>query len=245
MKKGDTSLTREAILLAASRVVVEAGISGMTLEAVAWEAGVSKGGLLYHFPSKEALISGMIERLIEGFAGLLEQELEREKGSGSGGWLPAYATATFAEDRRHLEIGAALLAAVAENPALVDPLHRGFEDWQWRAERNGIDPAVGTLVRLAADGLFFAEMFGFAPPEGRLRERVLEALLFYLLALALKQQVPLEIAYAIWSGLGTVGAVAAGILLWHESLNLAGVVGIVLIIAGVTALNLFSGTFAH
>jgi AcrR family transcriptional regulator len=177
MKKRDTSMTREAILRAASRVVVEGGISGMTLEAVAREAGVSKGGLLYHFPSKEALISGMIGRLIEGFTSLLGRELEGERGSENGRWLRAYARATFAEDRRHLEIGAALLAAVAEDPTLMDPLHRGFEDWQRRAERDGTDPAVGTLVRLAADGLFFAEMFGFAPPEGRLRQRVLEALL--------------------------------------------------------------------
>jgi small multidrug resistance pump len=67
---------------------------------------------------------------------------------------------------------------------------------------------------------------------------------FYLLALALKQR-PLGIAYAIWSGLGTAGAVVAGILIWRESLNPTGVVGIVLIIIGVAMLNLFSGASAH
>jgi small multidrug resistance pump len=67
---------------------------------------------------------------------------------------------------------------------------------------------------------------------------------FYFLALALKQ-IPLGVAYAIWSGLGTAGAVIAGILLWRESLTLAGVAGIVLIIAGVILLNLFSGVSAH
>jgi small multidrug resistance pump len=67
---------------------------------------------------------------------------------------------------------------------------------------------------------------------------------FYFLALALKQ-IPLGVAYAIWSGLGTAGAVVAGVLLWRESLTLAGVAGIVLIIAGVILLNLFSGVSAH
>jgi AcrR family transcriptional regulator len=157
--------------------VAEGGVSGMTLEAVAREADVSKGGLLYHFPSKEALISGMIRRLIEGFRDALGRELAREGGSTSGRWSRAYVRASFAEDRWYLEVGAGLLAAVAEDPALLDPLRRGFEDGQRWAERDGIDPSVGTLVRLAADGLFFAEVFGFAPPEGRLRERVLEALL--------------------------------------------------------------------
>jgi small multidrug resistance pump len=69
-------------------------------------------------------------------------------------------------------------------------------------------------------------------------------LTFYFLGLALKQ-IPLGVAYAIWSGLGTAGAVIAGILLWRESLTLAGVAGIVLIIAGVILLNLFSGVSAH
>jgi AcrR family transcriptional regulator len=176
MERRGTSSTREAILRAADRVVVEVGVSGMTLEAVAREAGVSKGGLLYHFPSKEALISGMIERLIEGFTDALERELEEGDADG-GRWLRAYARASFGEDRWYLEVSAGLLSAVAEDPALLDPLRRGFEGWQRRAERDGVDPAVGTLVRLAADGLFFDEVLGFAPPEGRLREQVLEALL--------------------------------------------------------------------
>jgi small multidrug resistance pump len=64
---------------------------------------------------------------------------------------------------------------------------------------------------------------------------------FYLLAQALKQ-IPLGIAYAIWSGLGTAGAVVAGMLLWRESLNLTGGIGILLIIIGVILLNIFSGT---
>ncbi len=66
----------------------------------------------------------------------------------------------------------------------------------------------------------------------------------FLLALALKQ-IPLGVAYAIWSGLGTAGAVVAGMLLWRESLNLVGIVGILFIIAGVVLLNIFSGVSAH
>jgi AcrR family transcriptional regulator len=52
MEVRGSSSTRENILRAANLVVVEEGVSRMTLEAVAREAGVSKGGLLYHFPSK-------------------------------------------------------------------------------------------------------------------------------------------------------------------------------------------------
>jgi small multidrug resistance pump len=93
---------------------------------------------------------------------------------------------------------------------------------------------VGTVALKASDG--FARLGPSVVVVGY-------GLSFYLLALALKQ-IPLGVAYAIWSGLGTAGAVVAGILLWRESLNLAGV-GILLIIAGVVLLNVFSGASAH
>ena len=64
---------------------------------------------------------------------------------------------------------------------------------------------------------------------------------FYFLSVSLKQ-IPLGIAYAIWSGLGTVGSVLLGVLIWRESLGFAHLVGIGLIVAGVVILNVFAGS---
>lgn len=166
---------REEILRSAGRVVEEEGVSGLTLEAVAREAGVSKGGLLYHFPSKDALIRGMIRRYVDGFG----REIQRELGGkgGDGRWVRAYARASFAEDPRQLDVSAGLLAAVASDTELLDPLRKSYRDWQRRVERDGLDPALATAVRLAADGLWFAELLGLAPPGRELRERLLRALL--------------------------------------------------------------------
>lgn len=61
---------------------------------------------------------------------------------------------------------------------------------------------------------------------------------FYLMALSLKQ-IPVGVAYAIWSGLGTVGIVLAGWVLMRESINPAGLVGMALIVLGVVVLNMF------
>ena len=99
-----------------------------------------------------------------------------------------------------------------------------------------LSEVVGTVALKASEG--------FARLGPNVLVVVGYGLSLYLLALALKQ-IPLGIAYAIWSGLGTAGAVVAGMLLWRESLNLAGVIGMVLIIAGVVLLNLFSGASAH
>jgi multidrug transporter EmrE-like cation transporter len=59
---------------------------------------------------------------------------------------------------------------------------------------------------------------------------------FFFLSLVL-QHLPLGVIYAIWSGLGTAGAVLVGVLFWRESLSWTGIAGIVLIVAGVVILN--------
>ena len=67
---------------------------------------------------------------------------------------------------------------------------------------------------------------------------------FYLLSISLKE-IPLGIAYALWSGIGIVLAMSAGILLWREPLDWARVTGTALIIAGIVVMNLFSKVAAH
>ena len=67
---------------------------------------------------------------------------------------------------------------------------------------------------------------------------------FYLLALSLKVM-PIGTAYALWSGIGIVLTVLAGMILWREPLDWARGIGIFLIIAGIIMINLFSKAPAH
>ncbi len=64
MARGDT---RQRLLDAAAAVVRRDGAQALTLDAVAAEAGVSKGGLLYHFKSKRELLDAMLEGWLEEF----------------------------------------------------------------------------------------------------------------------------------------------------------------------------------
>jgi small multidrug resistance pump len=67
---------------------------------------------------------------------------------------------------------------------------------------------------------------------------------FYFLSLTLKQ-IPVGIAYAVWSGAGTVLITVIGVLAFRQKIDLAGMVGIALIVAGVLVLNLLSRSGAH
>lgn len=67
---------------------------------------------------------------------------------------------------------------------------------------------------------------------------------FYLLSISLKV-IPIGLAYAIWSGVGIVLTVIAGILIWRETLDWARAIGIIFIILGILVINLFSEVTAH
>jgi len=61
---------------------------------------------------------------------------------------------------------------------------------------------------------------------------------FFFLSLAMKN-IPLNVAYAIWAGIGIVITTVLAVTLWGEPLNLASVLGITLVVAGVVVLNLY------
>jgi len=174
--------TREKILHGAEEVVLRDGVAHLTLEAAASEAGISKGGVLYHFPTRAALVAAMVQRLSSSF----EADLERE-GSASGrpgAFTRAYVEATFgppaevaSRDRR---LGAAVIAGVAADTELLEPLRERFAVWQQALVTDGLSPASASLVRLASDGLWFTELLGLAPLDPGVRSAVRDELVAIL-----------------------------------------------------------------
>lgn len=63
--------SRDAILDAAGRILVRDGGDALTIASVAREAGISKGGLFYHFASKKALVEGLVARHVSAFEELI------------------------------------------------------------------------------------------------------------------------------------------------------------------------------
>lgn len=174
--KRSSTATREMILSAASNVVLSQGALGMTLEAVAKEAGVSKGGLLYHFPSKDALIGGMVEHMVQGLTERIRKAYEEDEfGTNQGRWLRALTKANFQSEA--LELGAGLTAAVLLNPDLLEPNRRAYETRQALIEQDGVDVVLANIIRLVGDGIWFSELLGFSPPKEPLKTQIMERLL--------------------------------------------------------------------
>jgi small multidrug resistance pump len=70
------------------------------------------------------------------------------------------------------------------------------------------------------------------------------AVSFYFLSLTLRD-IPVGIAYAIWSGVGILLIALIGWLRYGQSLDLAAIIGLALIVAGIAVLNLFSKSAVH
>ncbi|QXJ24792.1 TetR/AcrR family transcriptional regulator [Actinomadura graeca] len=152
-------MKREALLDAAESVLFEQGTQALTLAAVADRAGVSKGGLLYHFPTKEALVKAMVARVIEEFDDLIASYDDGTPGS----YTRAYVEATFeilaGQARTHRRWSA--IGAAATDPEQAEPLNEAMRRWHGRDPGGDPDPGAATVVRLAAEGLW--EVMSRAP----------------------------------------------------------------------------------
>ncbi len=170
--------TKARILDAAEEVVLRDGVARLTLDAAAAEAGLSKGGILYHFPTRDALVAGMVAKIIEEFDRDIEHRLEDD--SEPGCFTRAYIGATMEPSAprpdREDRLGAALIAAAAAQPDLLVPLQEAAVRWQARLEQDGLDPTLATVLRLACDGLWMCDLFGLAPPTASRRTMLGEAL---------------------------------------------------------------------
>jgi AcrR family transcriptional regulator len=154
--------SRELILRAAEEIVARRGPAHLTLETAANEAKVSKGGLFYHFRSKEALLEAMICRSVQ----LLEAEHTKVAESLTGernGKLKANIIGTL----RHLEgqrpVLTAVVAAIANDPKLVEPMRESFRnDFQALCKELNLRMEDVAVLFLASQGLLLMELLGLS-----------------------------------------------------------------------------------
>jgi AcrR family transcriptional regulator len=154
--------SRESILQAAEEIVARRGPAHLTLETAANEARVSKGGLFYHFRSKEALLEAMIRRSMH----LLETEHAKVAESLTGernGKLKANIIGTL----RHLEgqrpVLTAVVAAIANDPKLVEPMRESFRnDFQALCKELNLRMEDIAILFLASQGLLLMELLGLS-----------------------------------------------------------------------------------
>jgi len=146
--------TRQRLLDAAGDLACDEGASSLSLDAVAARAGVSKGGLLYHFPSRDALLRALVTENVAR----VRAELEARAPGALAGTAPALPAARCYLDVLSDEIctppagASGIFAAMLEDPAFMEPV------LAFRGEIRALfarcpDPRRGAIVFLACEGL--------------------------------------------------------------------------------------------
>lgn len=176
MMKSKAELKRAHILKAAAEFVHHHEFNALTLDAVAEQAGISKGGLLYHFPSKEALYQGLAEHIFEEFVQQIDVKAKLDAVE-KGKWSRSLIHTSVADLDQNSELNVGLYAASMLNPELTSKISSSYRDIQEKIEADGIDPVKATLIRLAVDGLYYSEMFNIAPIDEQMRQDVIKRLL--------------------------------------------------------------------
>lgn len=139
---------KEKILFEANKIIAKKGLNSFTLEEVAKGAGISKGGLLYHFPSKDKLIQGLIQFYMKQF----ENKIDKQR------WLTSLVEEHFKFESEKLTCITGLLAAVAMNQELLEPVRENNKRMLKKIKETK-DPAMGMVIYLACYGMAFFKLF--------------------------------------------------------------------------------------
>lgn len=164
---------RQRVLDAARRIVEARGAGHLTFDELARESGVTRGGITYHFPTKEDLLRGLIEADIRQWDSAAAPPAELPEGcvcprtAAALGQLRCH----LSEDEAHKRFVHGMLSAGMVDDSLLAPVRehqaREFADWTWdEADLRRF------LLLAAAEGLFWQNLFNLSPVPAEVRPRI-------------------------------------------------------------------------
>jgi len=167
--------TPERIRRAAAALIRREGAGNLTLAAVAKTAGISKGGLLYHYPNKRALLQGLLEHLLstrEGVSAQLTGDIHSDaNASKAAAVVNAVIDADFDLPADERVMAQALLAASSEDPTLLAPAKAHLSSLFSTLVADPSETEAQSIL-LASQGLQLLEMLGLLTLAEADRQRI-------------------------------------------------------------------------
>jgi len=151
------SSSREPLLDAAETMVSAHGVHDLTLESVAAAAGVTKGGLIYHFKTKEDLLAALVERMMAKLAQKYEARLARTEPT-TRAMLGALVDDTFEMSAQEKAVLANLLAAISSYPQLLGPVRELYANIYGPLVKDRRHAGKALAIAAALDGLVLLEL---------------------------------------------------------------------------------------
>jgi AcrR family transcriptional regulator len=168
--------TRKAALQAALTIIARDGPGRLTLDAIARESGMSKGGLTHQFPTKEAVLKALLQHQIEYFGDFTARYLA-EAGAASAQPRLAAQLATLREaiTQPH-SVALAILGALTQDPGLLSQTREASGKAVDAIKTEAADPQLALVRWAAAQGLTLMSLFGLNPLTDQEREQLFDRL---------------------------------------------------------------------
>lgn len=166
-----STIDPDDLLASAERLVAREGAGALTFDAVAREAGVSKGAVLHRYRTKDALLRAMVERLAAREAAPAFPD-----GVEALDAVRAHVARASATPGDQDPVSATLLAAIALDTAALAPLRASARAVIDNLVATGVSPEQAACLHFALDGLWIAELLGTSPLDAKDRERFVAAL---------------------------------------------------------------------
>lgn len=175
------TIDREATMLAIEQVVRRQGVGGLSIDAVAKEAGISKSSVVYDFRNKAGLLAAFTRNRIAAHRDQLDGHLPQDEDPNRflRGMIDATEQSPTEEEVSVAMIISAAMSAEAECHELMS---REIDEVQSRVMREADDPRRAKLAYLALHGIKSLEFFGFCRFDPESRHELMEDIRWLLQA---------------------------------------------------------------
>jgi AcrR family transcriptional regulator len=150
---------KESILDAAEKILQDENYDSLSLDRIAEVSGISKGGLLYHFPTKESVLVALVSRLIDTF----DSEFDKEMNKGKLDFKEIFLAVN--SDPKMVASSRGLMAAISFNRSLLQPLKEAYKRWDRDIFSQFESSDEAWRFRIFFDGLFFCHLLDLPQPS--------------------------------------------------------------------------------
>jgi AcrR family transcriptional regulator len=162
--------TRDAAIQAALTIITRDGPGRLTIDAIARESGISKGGVLHQFRTKEAVLKALLEFQIEKGDATFQKRLSEMHEGHAQPVLGAQISSLRVAAAQPTSTTFALAGAVGDNPDLLEGIRRVEGERVEQMKEEADDPRMALIRWSAAKGLALAAILGICPLSEAERE---------------------------------------------------------------------------